>query len=117
MASLACIPTDMAPLFVMMLWLETCHCILGMIYHDTWGAPQPEFLFARWILEVSSTKKMHLWLPYTVSPHLPRPSCLLWQQAFTPDVSSALLCCVQGFFQGVLPGKSARSFFSVSYQT
>lgn len=58
-------PTDMAFLFVTMLWLAACHYIPGMFSHDMWGAPQPEFPFARWILEVSRTKRMDLWLPHS----------------------------------------------------
>lgn len=103
------LPSDTALPFVTMPWLQPCYpCAPGMISRDTWGAPQPEFLFAGWILEVSSTKRIHLWLPHTVSPCLPSPSRL--STGSTPDVSSALLCSLQGSFQGALPGKSARSF-------
>ncbi|TRZ13356.1 hypothetical protein HGM15179_013743 [Zosterops borbonicus] len=42
------LPSDTALLFVTMPWLQPCHpCAPGMISRDTWGAPQPEFLFAK----------------------------------------------------------------------
>lgn len=42
------LPSDTALPFVTMPWLQPCQpCAPGMISRDTWGAPQPEFLFAK----------------------------------------------------------------------